>query len=306
MANPHRALSLSSYKVLFQLDKLSRQSKAHSHLSYLLAGVVLMFIPKHSTGSPSTTWPMLLLATAVGFFALVFGAFMLGEAQPLLYQMGKLSIAQGLGIVSVLFIYWRYLVGANYLKLFGKHHDIIYNPKIFPEVALEQYQSVILEAFNGYENKALIEVKGVVILDRANSIKNFETLEQVTLLDPLAVDIEVRLEELSLLDNGWLNGKGKALDKEKTKLVSEYFYSFYNDSLPLPYLYPTAEGGLQAEWHINDWDISLEIELVSLSAELHVLNLISDEEKELSLKLAEPKDWYALNEMLEGLYQEQA
>lgn len=169
---------------------------------------------------------------------------------------------------------------------------------------LEQYQSTILEAFDGYENKALIEVKGVAVLDRANSIKTFETLEQVTSLDPL--DIDARLEELSLLDNGWLNGKGKALDNDKAKRFSECFYSFYDDSLPLPYLYPTAEGGLQAEWLIKDWDISLEIELTNLSAELHALNLESDEGKELHLDLAQHNDWQVLNEMLEGLNKEQA
>lgn len=169
---------------------------------------------------------------------------------------------------------------------------------------LEQHQSVILEAFEGYENKALIEVKGVAILDRANSIKSFESFEQVTLLDPL--DIEARLEVLSLLNNGWLNGKGKALDNAKAKLFSEYFYSFYNESLPLPYLYPTAEGGLQAEWFINDWDISLEIDLANLNADLHGLNLQSDEEKELSLLLTEQDSWKKLNQVLEGLNKEQA
>lgn len=169
---------------------------------------------------------------------------------------------------------------------------------------LEQYQHVILEAFDGYEDKALIEVKGVAILDRSGLVKNFETLEQVTLLDPL--DIEARLEELSLLENGWLNGKGKALNKEKAKLVSEYFYSFYSDSLPLPYLYPTAEGGLQAEWEINDWDISLEIDLEKLIAELHALNLQSDEEKGLNLILSEKNSWQQMNEMLESFSKEQA
>jgi len=169
---------------------------------------------------------------------------------------------------------------------------------------LEQYQSVILEAFDSYEDKALIEIKGIAILDRAGVIKKFETLEEVTLLDPL--DIETRLEELSLLENGWLNGKGKALNKHKTKLVNEYFYRFYSDSLPLPYLYPTAEGGLQAEWKIKDWDISLEIDLDKISAELHAFNLQSDEEKELSLILAEQNSWQQINEMLEGFNKEQA
>lgn len=169
---------------------------------------------------------------------------------------------------------------------------------------LEQQESVILDAFNDYKNKALVEIKGVAILNRANKINSFETLEQVTLLDPL--DIEVRLEELSLLEDGWLNGKGKALSKEKIKIVSEYFYKFYNDNLPLPYLYPTAEAGLQAEWNINNWDISLEIDLDNLTAELHALNLYKDDEQELSMTLAEDHSWKNLNEILESFNKEQA
>lgn len=117
---------------------------------------------------------------------------------------------------------------------------------------------------------------------------------------------DTRFEELTLINNGWLNGKGKALDKDEVKRFNESFYSFYDGSLPLPYLYPTAEGGLQAEWLIKDWDISLEIELTNLSAELHALNLQSDEEKELDLNLVEQDDWQTLNEMLEGFNKEHA
>lgn len=168
----------------------------------------------------------------------------------------------------------------------------------------EQFEDAIIEAFNGYKSKVLIEIKGVAVFDRINSIKKFESLGQVTVLDPL--DIETRVEELGELPNGWLNGKGLALNKEKAQEFANLFYSFYSEDLVLPYLYPTAEGGLLAEWQLNNWDISLEINLNNLNAELHALNLQTDEEQEKELQLAKEASWQQLNTLLKQASEVQA
>lgn len=161
---------------------------------------------------------------------------------------------------------------------------------------LEQYQQVILEAFHGYENKLILEIQGIVIIDRSGEIKTIENIEQVSLLDPL--DIANRLEDLVILEEGWLNGKGKALNKTKVDNLNNYFDTYYNNELPLPYLYPTAEGGVQAEWEINKWEVSLEIDLNNFAAELHAINFDNNEEKELLLELSNNSGWEDLNNIL--------
>lgn len=168
---------------------------------------------------------------------------------------------------------------------------------------LEQFQDDILEAFKGYEKKSLLEIKGIAILDRTGSIKNFETLEHVSLLDPL--DIEARIEELLLLEDGWLNGKGKALNKAQAQYIGNAFYINYDDELPLPYLYPTAEGGLLAEWQIKDWEVSLEIDIDSLRSEFHAFNLKTNQESDSIFRLNEKDEWTKINKTLKNFNKEQ-
>lgn len=179
------------------------------------------------------------------------------------------------------------------------------NSSIVKAPYIEPYQELVSKAFDGYESKnALVEVKGLVLIDKTNTLKQFESIEQLTALDPL--DVGARLEELLLLKDGWLDGKGLALNKENAKNFEALFEEHYNDNLDLPYVYPTAEGGLQAEWEFASWDITLEINLASLEAEFHALNLSSDEEKELHFALSEQVAWENLNQALLELSEVQA
>lgn len=168
----------------------------------------------------------------------------------------------------------------------------------------EQYQQTILEAFNEYENKIFLEIKGIALIDRAGVTKSIESIEQVSMLDSL--DIANRLEELVALEDGWLDGKGAALNKQQVVQLNNYFDAHYSNDLPLPYLYPTAEGRVQAEWEINAWEVSLEIDLTSFAAEFHAFNFANHEEKELSLTLDSSDGWSELNTVLLGFNEVQA
>ena len=72
------------------------------------------------------------------------------------------------------------------------------------------------------------------------------SLEHVVPLDPL--DVIVRIDELKLLKRGWLDGNGEAFDPQQMDWIVEAFKSFYPDDTKLPYLFPTPEGNLTAEW----------------------------------------------------------
>ena len=86
--------------------------------------------------------------------------------------------------------------------------------------------------------------------------------------------------ELSQLKGGWLNGKGRAIDRNALNALVKAFGKHFDHSLPLPYLYPTAEGGVQAEWTIGDCEISLEFALPSLRAEFQAVRLFDKERKD--------------------------
>lgn len=166
---------------------------------------------------------------------------------------------------------------------------------------LEAHRKTVLDAHYSYRSGMLVSIKGVIQRDRADRPKCFESVEHVTPLDPL--DIETRLEELAQLEDGWLDGKGQGLEQTTLNGLAKAFDEYFDPALPLPYLYPTPEGGVQAEWTMGSWEVSLEINLPSLAAEYQAVHLASGESREMGLLLG-PEDttgWAALNDVLSKL-----
>lgn len=166
---------------------------------------------------------------------------------------------------------------------------------------LEPHLKNVLDASVGYRSGALVVVKGVIQRDRADRRKCFESVEHITPLDPL--DIETRLEELAQLQDGWLDGKGRAPDRAALAHLAQAFDKHYSPDLPLPYLYPTAEGGVQAEWTLGEWEASLEIALPMLTAQFQAFHLATSESRDFDLSLVEDDGagWTILNDALQAL-----
>ena len=129
------------------------------------------------------------------------------------------------------------------------------------------HESVVIRAFNHYREKMKISVQGVGVYDKANRLQRIETVDHVAELDPL--DIAARIDELKLLTDGWLDGRGWALDSGGLDWIQELLETHLPDDLPLPYLYPTPEGGIQAEWSIGGTEVSLEFDLAQHTGEWH-------------------------------------
>lgn len=173
------------------------------------------------------------------------------------------------------------------------------------KVALSDlHQEAVLEAFNNYKkgHDEYLLIQGVVRKDRDDHLKGFESIEHVTPLDPL--DVTLRLEELAKLSDGWLDGKGRAPAKEKLDWLANTFESSFETDLPLPHLYPTAEGGVQAEWGLNDWEVSLEIDLDEQRGAYQALNLKDGSCVEHTLLLGSREGWSQLNEAIRSLWQQ--
>jgi hypothetical protein len=163
----------------------------------------------------------------------------------------------------------------------------------------DKYSDAVLDAQRAYRNGAFVLIQGIVQWDRDDHLKGFESIEHVTPLDPL--DVTLRLEQMASFRDGWLDGKGIAPDKDKLTWLAEMFEAHFDGNLTLPYLYPTAEGGVQAEWTLSGNEVSLEIDLENKQAEYQALNLKDDTCSELSFSLADQGGWKQLNEALEQL-----
>lgn len=134
-----------------------------------------------------------------------------------------------------------------------------------------QHSDIVLQALSEYRTGTVVALQGVVMRNRANRLVRVESIEDVTILDPL--DVALRLEELSDLKDGWLDGRGFAPSWAGLQWLVYAFEKNYDISLPLPYLYPTPEGGIRAEWSLNDQEISLEIDLETRKGAFHALSL---------------------------------
>lgn len=119
--------------------------------------------------------------------------------------------------------------------------------------------------------------------------------------DPL--NISRQLEDMKNLQDGWADGMqlpsdwgsgyGKAPDSDGLDWLAGQFERFFAPNLTKPYIYPTPEGNVQAEWSIGQYEASLEIDLASHSSEWLCFDVESKEasDSELRLDLADSWKW---------------
>lgn len=162
-----------------------------------------------------------------------------------------------------------------------------------------QHLDTVLEAFSGYRKGIRVQLQGVVKKNRQDQLKSIESVEHVSPLDPL--DVAARMEELAELQDGWLDGKGHAPERSVLNWLARSFEVNFDPDLPLPYLYPTAEGGVQAEWSIDNWEVTLDIDLLKQTAEYQALQLTTQACTECVLDLSQPSAWQQLNDSLKQL-----
>lgn len=153
----------------------------------------------------------------------------------------------------------------------------------------DEHFDVVLEAFNQYRTSGNVSIQGVVKYDRGGRPLRIEAVEDVVLLDPL--DVPSQLDEFRTMVDGWLDGEGRAPAPELIEWLEDSFDSFYPDDAELPYLYPTTEGGVQAEWTLGAHEVSLRFHPHDHTGEWHDLALDTDEEETRELDLTQRGEW---------------
>ena len=118
-------------------------------------------------------------------------------------------------------------------------------------------------------------------------------------MDPL--NFGAQLDYLRELHVGWLDGDGKAPSSDGLKWLRNAFECNYTDKLPLPHLYPTEKGGVQAEWSLDPNEITLDVNLETRLGEWHVLDMESDDESECTLNCDDSTDGKWLVDRIKGM-----
>ena len=154
------------------------------------------------------------------------------------------------------------------------------------------HYSTIMEAFNGYQDGKRILVDAAGRYNRRGNLIGLDAVHDIKILDPL--DVQTRLTEIALLRDGWLEGDGVAPKPDGLSWLAGRLQEHYPSDLPLPYLYPTYFGGVQAEWTIGSFELTLEFDLGARSAEWCAINVVDSTAEEHSFGLDESTGWNRL------------
>lgn len=161
-----------------------------------------------------------------------------------------------------------------------------------------QHMDDILEAFNGYQNASRVLFQGVGRLNRSGQLVAFDSIEHLSVLDSL--DVGAQLDELRLLEDGWLEGEGIAPPETGLAWLQEAFDRHFPDEAPLPHLYPMETGGVQAEWSTGQKEITFELNLATHMGEWHELDTASGKVGERTLNCDDNDDWKWLAGQIEA------
>lgn len=124
----------------------------------------------------------------------------------------------------------------------------------------EEVRAAAHEALAEYEiSRGLALVRAVMVRDQSDTPKKIEDVSHIEVLD--ALDVSARVEQLGLLRDGWHDGSGLAPARDGLRWLATAWEAHWPVDAPLPRLFPTPEGGVQAEWTIKQLSVSVEIDL---------------------------------------------
>ena len=164
----------------------------------------------------------------------------------------------------------------------------VYGEKVAGPIP-EKHYDTILEAFNGYRKGIRVLVQGVGRYDRQSRLSGLDSVEQFSLLDPL--DVPARLDEFRDMQDGWLEGNGLAPSHTGLDWLADSFDKYYPPDVPRPYLYPTSEGGIEAEWSLGTRAVICEINLDTHHGDWLQFDRQSDAEDSRNLNLTDTGSW---------------
>lgn len=171
----------------------------------------------------------------------------------------------------------------------GVFHLLVESQKV-PGNFGPEHEAPILAALKEHQSLR-IRVIGSGSFDAQERLERIDELDEVTILETEALDgvaLAKRIAELKALPPGWLDGDtGEILDPAGLDSLAATLIALHDEEeLPLPHLYPTPEGSVQAEWSIDTWEVSAEIDLTTGEVELDAVHRGSGAGKEMTASIA--------------------
>jgi len=160
------------------------------------------------------------------------------------------------------------------VELIGTIEEANWGKSTFQLRMLDGGQLVIPmpESFRAQAGKYGGHPRHVVIVQGVGAFNSSDRLDKMVSVESLEIQQDYQMagkfEELSALADGWYDGKGVGLAKDKLAALAAHMIGHYPEGLELPVIVPTPEGNLLFEWDAEG-DPSVDIDLSSLTASYH-------------------------------------
>lgn len=133
-----------------------------------------------------------------------------------------------------------------------------------------------------------VQISGMGEFSAKGVLIRFTAVDQTSLASD-APSIELQFARLGDLKPGWFDQESPAIDRLLLRNIQELLSKLMVDmDIPTPYLYPTPQGGIRAEWSAGDEEISLEASLDE-PLFLHMTHVSTGVSLEAECDLARPE-----------------
>jgi hypothetical protein len=143
------------------------------------------------------------------------------------------------------------------------------------------------------EENLSVWIVGRGAFDHSDTLMHFVSITDVSYAEDealrQALDVGARLSTLAKLADGWFEGDGQALNGAGLRWLADLLTQIIEDyGLPHPYLYPSPEGEVVAEWPFPAAEVSADFDLAGRSAFVVGTHLRTGATAELTLHFKSP------------------
>ena len=109
---------------------------------------------------------------------------------------------------------------------------------------------------------AAVRISGTGVFDVDGRLLRFDSIHEVSTLDDgdNGPTLDQRLDELSRLPEGWLDGEGVPPNTSVVERARTVLRNLQKLDVPRPRVFATPRGGMQAEWTVGSHEISVTFE----------------------------------------------
>lgn len=140
----------------------------------------------------------------------------------------------------------------------------------------------------------LVKIFGLARYNPDGTINQIERLQHIVLFQDGEVinqpDPLKRIDEFIHYDDGWFDGKGYRFNKNDLQSAKDWLSNILSKGIiPAPFIYPSPDKILEAEWSFGFWEIICSFDFTKDSVLLHATNLSSEEIREDKFIFNEPQ-----------------